>query len=383
MYSLRAFQTDNTPVPCERWQFTQLPIRIGRNTVNEFSPQHPAVSGVHATIEELDGKLCIRDLGSRNGVWIPSGTGGPPIRVASGGIADLGPVGYRFYLSECVWVQLEFVQQEVAAPNPQAVVLGPNGYPLAPWELSAQPAPLPITGPPPAGASPRVQDSPVHDGPPQSQFFDMQLDSLALQGLRELARSLIPGHRVETTGDVARLITKLHDTLDVFCRSFVPLRQGYEQFVSSLGLARQQSLLLSQAATKIRTASSPEAVAAALLDPHDHTSDAPQAIEAILADLVRHQLALLDGVMQGVRALLSELSPQNIERALGQGASSELFGNKYRARWTEYCERYRRLSEEHAAFAVLFGQDFAEVYREHWHREGAKGQGGRGGSVLE
>jgi type VI secretion system protein ImpI len=200
----------------------------------------------------------------------------------------------------------------------------------------------------------------------------MALDALALQGLRELAQSLIPDRPVETTGDVARLITKLHDTVDVFCRSFIPLRQGYEQFVSSLDLQRsaaQRSIHRSRSALALEAATSPEAVAAALLDPRDYSFDAPEAVEGILADLMLHQVALLDGVMEGVRALLDELSPEHIQAALAQHGTPGLFGAKYRARWTEFCERFERLSDERQAFAVIFGRDFAEVYRQYWHRK--------------
>ena len=197
---------------------------------------------------------------------------------------------------------------------------------------------------------------------------NVELDVLALQGLRELARSLIPGRTLDTTADVARLITKLHDLVEVFCRCFIPLRQGYSQFVSSLDLSSQRSVNRSPAAIALELATSPEAIAIALLDPRDPSFDAGQAVEGILADLVLHQVALLDGVMQGVRALLDELSPQNIEAALAQHGAAALFGAKHRACWTEYCERFARISDERETFAVIFGRDFAEAYRQYQRR---------------
>ena len=56
--------------------------------------------------------------------------------------------------------------------------------------------------------------------------FGMASELLAFQGLRELAGSLVPGQPLETTGDVARLITKLHDAIEVFCRCFIPSAPG-------------------------------------------------------------------------------------------------------------------------------------------------------------
>lgn len=124
----------------------------------------------------------------------------------------------------------------------------------------------------------------------------------------------------------------------------------------------------------LETAATPQAVARALLDPREPSTDACRAAEVVLADLSRHQIAMLDGVMQGVRSLLEELSPDKIEAALEETGSHELFGAKYRARWTEYCARYERLSDQRETFALIFGPDFADVYRRYWKREGTSGK---------
>jgi type VI secretion system protein ImpI len=114
----------------------------------------------------------------------------------------------------------------------------------------------------------------------------------------------------------------------------------------------------------------------ALLDPQDRSYDGPNAVEGILADLMIHQVALLDGVMVGVRSLLDELSPQSIEQAVGIGGSAGLLGAKYKARWEEFCQRFEKLSEGQQSFSYVFGQDFAEVYRHYWHRKSTTEDGG-------
>jgi type VI secretion system protein ImpI len=198
-------------------------------------------------------------------------------------------------------------------------------------------------------------------------------------GLRELAGSLIPRRTLETSGDIARFITKLHDAMEVFCRTFIPLRQGYSEFVASLDLQRAASgpsVYASPSATALTQARTPEAIALALLDPRDRSFDGPSAVEGILADLMLHQVALLDGVMEGVRSLLDELSPQSIEQATGSGGAAGLLGTKYKARWEEFCQRFEKLTEGQQAFSFVFGQDFAQVYRQYWHRK-ASGEDGR------
>jgi hypothetical protein len=477
MYVLRAYRLDNVPVPCEKFRFSHLPIRIGRHPLNDFCPQNTLISAFHARVEDIDGKLCIRDLGSRNGVFVQKPGGGMSPRVEANATVELAPGGFRFFLSPHVAVQLEFVQEEaplrgsethgtvlgnlamisqrdleaqaspparpaaqwdrvgasaapqgggllpaVAGPSaypaplpgvpsaspaaPQAVAVpgpprpaereepllparrgaqwgaGPSGYPVAP----SNPPPPGVLSPLPAahqaGAVPGVSKPPGRDQEIRSRSFNIELDALALQGLRELSASLIPGRPLETTGDVARLVTKLHDAVDVFCRCFIPLREGYAQFVSSLDLQRtaaQRGVNRSRSALALETATNAEAVAMALLDPHDHSFDAPEAVEGIFADLMLHQVALLDGVMQGVRALLEQLSPESIEAAVAQRGTAGLFGAKYHARWTEFSQRFERLSDERQAFAVIFGQGFAEVYRQYWRRRDGEDKGLRTG----
>lgn len=458
IFVLRSARLDNSPFPVEKDRFSRLPIRIGRNPLNDYCLKHALVSGFHARIEDVDGKLCVRDLGSKNGIFVTSLDRGVPIRIAPNGVVDLAPHGFRFFIGQLA-IHVEVQQGEapvresamlgsvignlnmlsdsasnpaIPAPwqghspsappvgypqapshshspsgmppmpgglpplSPSGMPPGPSGYPGAPARVpSGMPGDLryPSNVPPgmggmpggiPAGpqAMPQGYPSPSplpaagggrRRGDAQTQFFNnMGLDALALQGLRELAGSLIPGHPLETTGDVARFITKLHDTLEVFCRSFIPLRDGYSQFVSSLDLQRaamQRSRLQSRAAQMLESATEPEQVTVALLDSRDRSYDAPAAVESILADLMLHQVALLDGVMQGVRALLDELSPQNIEASLSERGGFGLLASGHKARWQEFCERFERLSDERQAFSLIFGQQFTQAYRQYWDKQ--------------
>lgn len=206
-------------------------------------------------------------------------------------------------------------------------------------------------------------------------FGEMALETLALQGLRELAASLVPSRQLESTGDVARFITKLHDALEMFCRCFVPLREGHSQFVSTLDLQRaamQRTQHRSPAYLAVERANTADTLAIALLDWEERHLDAPQAVENIFADLMIHQVAILEGVMQGVRALLEQLSPEAIEQAASEpgGFGFNLGGGRSRALWQAYCERYEELTEEKQAFAHIFGPEFTEAYREHRRRRG-------------
>ncbi|HYP87888.1 MAG TPA: FHA domain-containing protein, partial [Polyangiaceae bacterium] len=338
VFVLSAFSLNGEPIADPK-RLTALPIRIGRNGLNDYVIGHGGVSSFHARIDDVDGRLCVTDLASKNGVLMVSG--GSSGRIRPQHPVDLQPSEFQFFLGVNVRVQVAF--DELREPLEQrgalsytghvlgnaGVLLGtpPNMVPSAPppaMRPSGSPPPMMAAMPhlapaAPTGIAAPFQAVPVQTGRPPSvppaglggapggraatAFLQgLSSEEMALQGLRELAASLVPGTPLDSTGDIARFITKLHDALDAFCRSFIPLREGHSQFMSSLDLqrSRRRSLQRSQAYLAVEGARSPEALAAALLNPKDRTFDAPQAVEGILADLMLHQLAMLEGVMRGV-----------------------------------------------------------------------------------
>jgi len=450
-----------------------LPIRIGRNPLNDCQVSQNFISDFHAIIEEVAGRISVRDLNSKNGVFVRTAKAGAPTRVASQAAVDLAAYDYEFFVGPFLRVKLEFVEADSDFER-EPRSMGPNvlgrmldvglagGTPPggAPPAFSPGAAPFNYGGPPPAGppmvggglpslanvsALPSLDNSRARGGPPalngppgyappghappygqsppvygsQGQtpanaphaypqpahppygappargggagagsgaagfagtgHISLGLEALALQGLRELTSSLVPGVPLETTGDIARLITKLHDTIEVFCRCFIPLREGYAQFVSQMDLQRaamQRSMSRSPAYMAVESAQHPSVGAMALLHWREPSFDAPKAIEGIFADLMIHQMALLDGVMQGVRALLEELSPENIEKTLDEREPRGPLGlnlqvGRYKAMWETYRARFEELSEEKQAFTHIFGPEFTEAYREYRRRRTA------------
>ncbi len=407
----------------------QLPIRIGRNPLNHCQVVHGYISDFHAVIEANEmGQLFVRDLNSKNGVFTPSGE-----RFARNVPGPLLPINNTFILGGLLKIQVEVVEQDRALGermsgtsgsvigNRAALGVGsaaPGAMPGRPgsWDPRYEVAPLPpLSGDGASAARPafvpnasndpwgagghlRGRDlpglAPVQDGggpglrPSQqpagpghdprgvsrnTQHFSMGLEMMALLGLRELAGSLLPGVPLQTTGDVARLLTKLHDTVEVFCRCFVPLRDGYTQFISQMDLRRaasQRTLNRSASALQVEVAQDPATVAGALLDWRNQDYDAPGVVEGIFADLMIHQLAFLEGVMRGVQALLEELSPDRIERLFDNerpaGVSAML--GRYRALWKTFQIHYEELANETRTFELVFGSDFASSYREYLSR---------------
>ncbi|MDP9033581.1 MAG: FHA domain-containing protein [Myxococcota bacterium] len=400
-----------------------LPMRIGRNGLNHVQILQPYVSDFHAVIEFVDGQLTVRDLNSKNGVFAPSGS-----RLEPNVPAALASIGNAFVLSGLLQVQLQVFEHDRSLGERQSgmsgTVLGnravleagrpawpvadeprygtpaeppaargsspparpsfPAGSAVPPWRNAPRgetPAHVEASGQPPW--QPRREDASA-PGPHSAggegvvsrstQHFQMSVETMALMGLRELAHSLVPGVPLETTGDVARFLTKLHDSVEVFCRCFVPLREGYAQFVSDMDLrkaASQRSFNRSVSAMAVEIARDPAALALGLLDWRNQDYDAPGVVQGIFADLMIHQLALLESVMKGVKALLDEVSPGRIEqivRTKRSAGPSALLG-RYRALWRAFQAQYDELTNETRTFEVVFGRDFAATYREHLARQ--------------
>lgn len=528
-FLLNVYEHDMTPLG-ER--LLQLPIRIGRSSLNDVCVSHRLVSEFHARVEEVDGRLCVRDLSSKNGVLVEAVGSDGSARVAAQVPVDLEPYGYEFLLSPLLRVRLRPApgHEGAGARHSQAVgsVLGNAGFLVSagsalaedrltegftprtngsappaqgsapPARGSAPPASLPepphlhplegaghragswaqppsapapralrgalahtapqgsppsaspavqpyasvfieppagtlelppITGPdarvelPPVAEArvptrvsqpspPRVrQASPrastwlepsaseqpivpalqhtawenangtlpaaVASMPRPSEPPERSLESLALRGLRELAASLVPGRPVESGADIVRLVTKLHDALEMFCRCFIPVREACSRFIATDELeqsAAERCHGRSDSYVAIERALEPRSVAAALLDWRNDDADAPRAVEHILADLMLHHLALSLAAIEGTRGLLDELSPARIEGQQTQTPTmlSRLgLGGREKALWEAFAQRHAELESVGRTFRELFGEQFSRAYAGHYPEPGS------------
>ena len=75
--------------------------------------------------------------------------------------------------------------------------------------------------------------------------------------------------------------------------------------------------------------------------------------------MINH-VALLNGVAEGSRALLSALDPDEIERR-----ATRSWGRKDHHRWTTFVARHRELaSDDRLWMELVFGPEFARAYAE-------------------
>ncbi|HKO47490.1 MAG TPA: FHA domain-containing protein, partial [Polyangiaceae bacterium] len=112
-FLLRATRFDGSLL-CER-RVATLPIRIGRNALNDFALSDLGIAEFHAIVEEIGGRLCVRDLNSTQGVAVRIPPQVFPTRIPARASADLKSGGFQFALGNAALVSL-FVDTSSSPP---------------------------------------------------------------------------------------------------------------------------------------------------------------------------------------------------------------------------------------------------------------------------
>jgi predicted component of type VI protein secretion system len=181
------------------------------------------------------------------------------------------------------------------------------------------------------------------------------------------AESYLPAStRVSGLEETQAFLGRLAESLEAFARAFVEMRKGYEEF------GKQMGVRMAHGDGPVLRARDPRQLIATLLDPA--ASGRASELQTAFADYMVHQVALLNGVVEGAKGILSSLSPDVIE----QSAPQTLWQLKGQSLWKTFEERYRELFEEESAISdALFGRDFRKAYTAIVGRRGAPGAGER------
>jgi hypothetical protein len=189
--------------------------------------------------------------------------------------------------------------------------------------------------------------------------------AIALEGLKELHSEYVPDQiQPESADDLVRFLTRIRAVLDVFFKAFLPLRDGQRQF------ERDLALNVSGAKTHpVELADSPKKLSSILLRLNQGEDDSATVVEEAFADIMIHHVAMLNGVMRGVKNILGEFSPDSIraycDQLVSRGDISRGFGGAHKALWQAFEKRHLDLSgEEKQLFGLLFGRQFSQAYQE-------------------
>ncbi|NPD25571.1 FHA domain-containing protein [Corallococcus exiguus] len=210
---------------------------------------------------------------------------------------------------------------------------------------------LGVSVPRPAGGSPGGAALPPVQG------SGNRLDAMARDLLGQFVRSYVPGNKgLESGADITRFLDRLAEVLETFGRAFVELRQGHDQF------GEEMAVTLANDVTPLTKARSTRDVLRYLLDwkAPDSAQRVPQLMGGFV-DVMIHQIALINGMREGVRDLLKGLSPGAQEG--GGSFLARLLPFQASRKLRQLEERVRTLIEEERELtSVLFGPEFAKAY---------------------
>ncbi len=298
--ALRVRVLDGSGDPERVRTFESSPVRVGRNKLNELVFEQPFVSQWHALLRFQGSEIVVMDLGSTNGTVVNGQRLQPqtPVQLTSPtDLVEIGTIRLRFELeaADQEYYEPSFVSYSAEGESEETVHL----FNVAEWlaELRSQPE-------------------------------DAGLDP----------------------AQVRRMMTRLARLMETFCRSYVELRDGFEQFGNEMGLK------ITTENTPLNNAQDNSEVLEYLLDTGGGSEERVEELRRAFTDLALHQVALLNGVMAGVRELLNELS--------AGGKESDGRWSPFRASSAlqEMEQKRKSMLEEDRFTRVVFGKAFARAY---------------------
>jgi type VI secretion system protein ImpI len=383
--------------------YERFPVRIGRNQLNDLPIDRPYVSQFHAAIEVRDKQIIAKDLGSTNGT-VFSGrrmTRDTPIDITSSPELTIGPVIIRMQIADVApkkreapkdGTVLDFDQSGGAAAawkEQQQKPIAPgaeDGYmrQLQPYIEAYRAAWVGVyrviydhlprlqndvrqnylkrlaMEHPPIAAEQDFQKIAQYYGVNPGLFTEPNAASAAHAAMAELSRTLAPASKaIDSVEDVLMFAKRLRDVMEVFLKCFVSLRDGYQEFETEV-LARD---VQPEEGNHVEAAKDEKELGNVLLGGQGGP-DAPRQLQTIFIDVMQHQVALINGVMEGVRTLLTKLSPKTIEEELEKrGKKGGLFSNKFEALWKAYEVAHGDYAgEQKETYMIIFGPQFSRAY---------------------
>jgi len=404
----------------EQATFSRSPIRIGRNQLNDLVVNESFVSQWHAIIRFDDQQAIFVDLGSTNGTNVNGQRLPKNVEVSVVPESDIriGPV--RLALSRAEHARPStgaFGRHTVGAPEPSGFqktlfmsVDQVKGHVAA--QRAGQAAPAPYTPSAPemqqlVGASEQLkpyfhayrqayasllqatqhyiqlipaQNRPAMVGEIARRYPELIRESSFRTYLQQQQvshpslKEVDPTHWIErlTTGDgtlppipgeqdTTTAMERVGALLEVYSESFVELRKGFEQF------GKDMAVQVVHEETPLRRLEDKTQLIRYLLDWNSDASERVGELKRFFGDLGLHQVALLNGITEGVRALLEAMSPQHLSGVepgtiVKKSFMSSLFPWRSASLWFNYAKRHSAIMEEDRFTREMFGRSFARAY---------------------
>jgi type VI secretion system protein ImpI len=382
--------------------FERFPVRIGRNQLNDLHIDRPYISQFHAAIEISGKQIWIKDLGSTNGTVYRGQklVRDQPVDVTAVPEMQIGPIIIRLSVSEApkseatharpatmldigtpLGAQLVEQRRRPVQPgqeDPFIRQLVPfveayrtawaNVYRVV-YEHLTRLQPDVRTNylkrllieHPTVAQEVDFQKVAQYYGVPVHEWGELTPQQAASAALVELSSHFAPDS--PKPDDVAKMFgfaRRLRGTLDVFLKTFVSLRDGYQEFETEV-LRKER---FEQQGNRVGAAKDHQELGTVLFA-HDSDSDATSnQLHEAFVEVMTHQVAMMNGVMEGVKQLLDNLSPQAVQQAYERkGKKGGLFSNKYEGLWEQYQTVHGDYEgEDKETFLIIFGPQFSRAY---------------------
>ncbi len=389
------------------YTFTSSPIRVGRNPMNDLQLDHPFVSQWHAIIRFDEQHTHYIDLGTTNGTCINEE------RLPKNEFTLVHP-----HISLTIWsLEMKFTREEsllgleenafthvgavpkarvrhiyprevvselhgntadwantqerVVIDNTLAALKQPhNDYRTAWQRLHNEISRLMEALDPPQKtvAILRLQETyPALANEPDFQRLartagisvgDSEVSSS--DSLTRLADAFLPPDRSLSHGrDEEHFAGRMAAVLETFGTALIELLKGHQEFRDQMGVHSMVH------PTGLHRSTEAREVLEYLLDWGDGAEERLQELISVFADLMIHQVAMVSGVVDGARGMLSEISPQTIiaHAASSRGLLGRFWPFRGSRRWDMFCHQFQQLSHDDAHITrSLFGREFARAY---------------------
>jgi hypothetical protein len=295
------------------FEFDQSPIRVGRNALNQVVIEDRFVSQWHGMIRFDDTSVTYLDLGSTNGTRLGGKRLAKNTAVSLGGSAHLGISRFEVAVFTC----------PTAAGAPSRV------------------------------GSPPAMPAADHRGRVWEPSQGSHINAIKPMNWGELrnpqAAPATPFQRSEPDQ-----LSRCLRILAGFCDAFVALKNGYEEFGAEVGVRPLAG------STPVHHARTGREVMDHLLAPATDVEACLGDLKTVFADMGIHHIALMEGITQGIRALLESLDPSTHRAQAGAGWFSR---SPSKAQWASFQERLATLiAEDNALHGEIFGEQFARAY---------------------
>jgi pSer/pThr/pTyr-binding forkhead associated (FHA) protein len=158
-----------------RFELLGSVVSIGRDPSADISLRDPAVSGTHAQIAEHDGRLYLRDLGSRNGTYANRRLVSEPHLLADGDVIHVGDTDLTFRVAEAATAP-------PAVPAPAPLPGDGERAPSTPAAPPTEPV-APVPPPPQQPATAAIPPAPEISAPAPRGEVRLIVESGPLVGL--------------------------------------------------------------------------------------------------------------------------------------------------------------------------------------------------------